>query len=375
MENHGETKRVLILADAPYVGGITSHILSLCDAFAGRDDFDIVLATLPGRRDDATLLEGARDRGFACRVIPMACAWDVRVLRHIHRLVREEGIALVHTHNYRATLLCAAAVRGVPVVNTCHGPVVEPSARLRAWQRAELYAMRRHRLTIACAEHVRAWLIDQGLDEARLRTAYNGCAPREARGFSVSRQTLGIAPGCLVALYVGRLVEGKGLEHLIKALAGLHGATALIAGDGPLRPRLDALARQQGADVRFVGKTSDPAPYYRLADAVVLPSRMEALPMTLIEAAAYGRPAIATRAGGIPEVVAEGETGILVDYGNAAQLREALERCREAALREAMGHCARERWRKTFSLERMAEGLAALYREALTPRPEPRAQR
>lgn len=138
-------------------------------------------------------------------------------------------------------------------------------------------------------------------------------------------------------------------------------------GDGPLRPALESQAAALGAPVRFVGAVREPGPYYQLADAVVLPSRMEALPMALIEAAAYGKPAIATRAGGIPEVALDGESGILIDYGDIQALRQAIEALRNPDVRTRLGNGARARWNACFTLERMADGLAQAYRDALRP--------
>ncbi|MDQ1256207.1 MAG: hypothetical protein QG656_803, partial [Candidatus Hydrogenedentes bacterium] len=139
----------------------------------------------------------------------------------------------------------------------------------------------------------------------------------------------------------------------------------LIAGDGPLRAKLEEQARASGADVRFLGLQIEPGPFYTLADVVVLPSAMEALPMTLIEAAAYGKPVVASAVGGILEVVRDGETGFLTPPGDVPQLRRALERCKDPELRATLGRQAQTRWQTHFSLARFSEKLVAVYREVL----------
>src|SRR5690606_25912636 len=131
------------------------------------------------------------------------------------------------------------------------------------------------------------------------------------------------------------------------------------------RAALASRAAERGADVRFLGAVERPWPYYRLADVAVLPSRMEALPMMLIEAAAFGLPAVATRVGGVPEVVRDGETGYLVEYGDGAGLRDALRRLADPVRRGEFGAAARNRWQRLFSPEPFAAALAEVYGELL----------
>jgi glycosyltransferase involved in cell wall biosynthesis len=363
--------RVLQLAESPYMGGITSHVAAIAQSLEHSTDFDCVVATLPGRRPDRTLVDLCARRGVAVHTFPMAFRFDARVIGALRRFLAERRIDLIHTHNYRATLLAALAAGSVPVVNTCHGETVDGSPKLRAWQWAELLAMRRHALTIAVSDHVRQWLIGQGLGERHIRVVHNGFDPpdrtdrSDQSDRSVTRESLGIAPENLVALYVGRLAEGKGVGMFLDALEGLRGVTAVIAGDGPLRTTLERQARASRADARFLGFQIEPGPFYTLADVVVLPSAMEALPMTLIEAAAYGKPVVASAVGGILEVVRDGETGFLTPPGDVPQLRLALERCKDPALRATLGRQAQARWQTHFSLARFSEELVAVYREIL----------
>lgn len=354
--------RVLLLAESPYFGGITSHLFSILDAFKDRDDFDLVLATLPGRRDDATLLDWARKRGQPVHVLPMAWAYDPRVFAALRRLVRSAAIDLIHTHNYRATLVADFARTGKPVINTFHLMVTEPSLRLKAWQWAELRAMRRHRLTIACSDFVRDWLIASGHLPGHVRTIHNAFAPPDPPAPPVTRDELHVPEDRLVVLYAGRLVQRKGVGLLLEALAGMPDVTAVIVGDGPMRAALEQQAAALRVDARFVGPRDDATPFYPLADMVALPSSMEGLPMGLIEAAAYGKPAVATPVGGTPEIVRDGETGLLVPYGDVQRLRDALDRCRDATFRETLGQQARAHWQAHFTPARLAEELAAAYR-------------
>ena len=357
--------RVLVVADSPYFGGVASHVLAIHDAFRGHDRFEILLVTFSGRREDHALLQAAREQDVPIHVFPMSSTFDARVLGALRRFLAEARVDLIHTHGYRGTLLCALVARRVPMTSTCHGEAVAAGLRLRAWQWARLRSMRRRPLTIACSGHVRRWLIARGFGASAVRTIHNACALPDDDNDAVTRAALAIPDDAFLPAYLGRLAPGKGLEHLIDSLANASNTVALVVGDGPLRPALEARARARGVDARFVGTTAQPEPYFNLADVVVLPSKMEALPMTLIEAAAYGKAAIATRVGGIPEVVDDAESGILFDYGDEAALRDALAQCRDPATRQRMGERAHRVWLERFSLPRMARDLAQAYDDVL----------
>lgn len=356
--------RVLHLAESPYMGGITSHLVSVARAFQSRSDVEIVVAALPGRRSDSTLFDALRALDRPAHLVSMRSRFDPRAMRALRELVAAEKIDLVHTHNYRATLLCALARLPVPIVNTCHGMVTEDSWKLRLWQSLEVRAMQGHAATVAVSGFVREWLAARGLEKGRVRTVYNGYRPDESDE-AIARGELHIPDDALIVLFVGRMVPGKGVDLLLEAARGLPNLCVVVVGDGPLRANCEAIARAGRIDARFVGAQRNPAPYYRMAEVVALPSRMEALPMALIEGAAYGLPAIATRAGGIAEVVIDGTTGLLTDVGSVPQLRNAIERMTDSTLRMTCGAAARARWAECFSLDRMGDELADLYHATL----------
>lgn len=358
----GGPVRVLVLADSPYAGGITSHILTLAEASRGAPDLDVRLATLPGRRDDRTLIERCEAGATPLWEIPMRGRLDAGVWGRLRAFVRSEQIDVIHTHNYRASLICAPLAGAIPIVNTCHGQVAEPGARLRLYQRLELFAMRRHAATIACSGFVRDWLIRQGLRADRIHVVPNAVADPLERGAAaaVSREAMGVSEDALLLLYVGRLARGKGLPELIACVRARGDVAAVIVGDGPMRDELEASAA--GLPVRFAGRQNDPGPWYAAADVVVLASEMEAMPMTLLEAAAWGRPVAATRAGGIPEVVEDGVTGALA--ARPEDIGAGVDRLRDPDVRAAMGRAARARWERLFAPERMMARLSAVYAAA-----------
>ena len=156
-------------------------------------------------------------------------------------------------------------------------------------------------------------------------------------------------------LFVGRLAPEKGIRELATAARGLN---LIVAGDGPLRSLVpDALGFVPHAEVeRLLAR----------AAVVVLPSHREGLPMVLLEAMAHGRAVVATPVGGIPSLVDDGVTGLLVPPGNPKALREAIERLLgDPPLRRRLGGAARERVRELCSWERVTEATLHAYASAL----------
>jgi glycosyltransferase involved in cell wall biosynthesis len=162
-------------------------------------------------------------------------------------------------------------------------------------------------------------------------------------------------------LSVGRLIEEKGMDTVIEAVAGMHRAVT-IAGTGPERAALEALARERGADVRFEGFVDRErlAALYRESAGVVLAARHgEGLPNALLEAMAEARPVVATRVMGARDLIVDGVNGLLVPPGDAAALREALERLsRDPALGLKLGAAAR-RTAEEYAWDRVRPKLEA----------------
>jgi glycosyltransferase involved in cell wall biosynthesis len=358
--------RVLMLAENPYMGGITSHILTALHAFKDDPGIRLIPATLPGLRPDNTLVDAAASAGFHVQTFRMTHRFDPRVLGRLRRFVRDEHIDLVHVHGYRGAVVAELARLPVPVVSTCHGELVAPALRSRLWERLSLWAMRRHVRVIACAGFVREWLLQEGLSAERVTVIPNATLPPSVPREEDVRQHMQLAPDQLLVVFAGRLVEGKGLSVLLDALNDLPDIAAAIVGEGELAPALRQQAAPMGDRIWLAGRRNHVGDFFEAADVVVLPSQQEALPMTLIEAASWGKPVVATRVGGIPEIVVHDETGLLVPYGDVAALKTVLARLKDAALRKRFGENARKRWEQHFSPATLAAALREVYRQAVS---------
>jgi glycosyltransferase involved in cell wall biosynthesis len=305
---------------------------------------------------------------------------DVQAVLTLFRIIRNRQPHIVHTHTAKAGALgrVAARLAQVPfVVHTFHGHVLDgyyPDPISRGLAAAERALARKTNVLVAVSEAIRDQLLDLGIGQpSQWRVIPVGLELDALLKASLStfeaRRALGLPSDGPIVGVVSRLVPIKDHETFLQAacliLKRQPDATFLIAGDGELRQMLEHRARTLlGERIRFLGWASDVATLYRALDVVVLTSRKEGTPLSLIEAAAAGRPVVATRVGGVSEVVRDGETGLLVRAQDPEQVSSAVlcllnqpERAR------AMRSKAREWVRHRFSAERLINDVAALYQD------------
>jgi glycosyltransferase involved in cell wall biosynthesis len=176
-----------------------------------------------------------------------------------------------------------------------------------------------------------------------------------------ARERLDVPPDAFCIAMVGRLATEKGHRVLFDAVRGTD-TTVLVAGDGPLREELREAAR--GLDVRFLGYVDDARDVFAAADAVAMPSQTEGLPLTALEALAFGRCIVASAVGELPEVLGDG-SGLLVPAGDVPALAGALREARDPALRARVEEKALARARG-YGAAAMAGAYASLYGRALS---------
>ena len=251
--------------------------------------------------------------------------WRVpRAARALRRAMRTWRPTLVHAHNPGVALAVGLATRRLPALVSVHGvPEKDWPTAVRVLRLAGLPA-------VACGPGVAAALREHGLEPMETISNAVGPAPPPT--------DLGVdAP---LVLSVGRLAESKNHDLVIRALAQVPEAVLAIAGDGPLRSELANVAEQAGvADrVRFLGDRRDARALMGGADAIVLASRAEGLPLVALEALASGTPLVATAVRGLRELVADGQNALLVPPEDTDAMAAALRRVladRELAARLA----------------------------------------
>lgn len=294
---------------------------------------------------------------------------DPAAIARYVQLVGQQNIDLIHAQLIHATVMSsfAGATTGVPVVVTRH--VVEDDLSTRKKRRmvwAEKLALKRTQKLIYVSDAQRqrhrdifqypseqTQVIYNGIDLSRFDDAGDPPMPVD-----------GTRP---IILMVGVVRSGKGHTVAIDAAAKVPEADFLLVGDGDRQ--LFSELRNQAADlknVHFLGTRSDVPQLMLAADIVILPSDIEALPTVLIEAGAAAKPTIATHVGGIPEIVVDGETGILIPIRDASGLAQNIRHLlRHPDTMYRMGQHARQRIETLFSLERQSSDLATLYQQVL----------
>jgi len=329
--------------------------------------------------NDGRLAGELRRLGIDVAVIDEASHSAADIVLFLTHFFSEHRIELVHTHRYKDTVLGAIAAKlaGVPhVVRTMHG-LREP---MTGWNRVKFGAYETLDKTMLrwCADRVIAVsnrmagaLISNGYKSSLVTTIQNGIDLAKAassRNPQDMKRELGV-DGAIVIGTAGRLTPVKGQDTFLRAarliLDREPRAQFLIAGDGPLEHDLKSLAGQLGIDsaCRFLGARNDIADVVSAMDVFVLPSLNEGMPMAALEAMALAKPVVASKVGGLPEVIRHRESGVLVPPGNADALAAAcLELVRDRSRAARMGAEARRTIEAEFSGERNGQALADVYR-------------
>jgi glycosyltransferase involved in cell wall biosynthesis len=365
----------------PLVGGIQTMVLQLGRKLVERGvEVHVLTRHLPGLRkeeemDGVHVLRvgnGNAPRGLRAGTYLFGALEALRRLRH--------RIDLLHAHQLFGPAVVAMLVRAVVrkplLINPHnHGEVALlerrglPGRLLLAAARATSHAF------ISICRPIRQELERIGVPPERIHDIANGVDTARFRPASADerlelRRALGLPAGPLV-VYAGRLEQVKGVDLLLRAWPAVAGGAHLcIVGDGDDREALQAQAAGLRG-VRFHGAVTDVAPLLRAADACVLPSRGEGLPVALLEAMSTGLPVVATAVGGVPEAVENGRTGLLVPPEDPGALAEALRRALGPA-GTALGQAARARVLESYSIDAVACRVLDLYSMVLREQAQPR---
>lgn len=281
-----------------------------------------------------------------------------------------------HAYGYFPTWVgsLARSLDGAALVITPHSDAGRPRVVKRVFDRVvSRFTVARAARAIALTRHEAAHLVSLGIEEERIAIIPNGVDLGEFGGVRPARTSKPKVTG----LFVGRLEpHQKGLEPLVRSLAILPRSVGfelrIIGEDWGGAALVRRLASELGVDDRItlVGRVprENLLREYAAADLLVMPSLFEPFGIVLLEAMASGLPVVASRVGGIPEVVVDGETGLLVEPGNASEIASAVLRLAESpGLRARMGARGRERAR-SYSWDVLVPRVLAVYREALQER-------
>jgi glycosyltransferase involved in cell wall biosynthesis len=303
-------------------------------------------------------------------------AWDLSVIRRTLDICRRERVAIWHGHDYKTNLLGLLVARRHPMrlVTTVHG-WVHHTRRTGLYYALDRWSLRRYE-RVVCVSHD---LADEcrrcGVPADRVVQIDNAIDVEEfsrRRSIAEAKRQLNWPENRLLIGAVGRLAEEKGFDVLIRAMARLseqgRDVGLAIAGDGPEHERLQALIDELGvADrVRLMGFVADTPAFYEAMDVYALSSRREGLPNVLLEAMAFEAPIVATGVAGVPKLLDDGVSGVLIPPDDLDALTTALAQLfDDSALRCQLGQAGRETVVARFSFTVRMAKMAAVYNELL----------
>jgi glycosyltransferase involved in cell wall biosynthesis len=293
------------------------------------------------------------------------------------RLLRRERISILHAHCFDPTAigLVAARASGVEFIFTRHHSNHHVRLGKKWHTRIDGWSARHANHVIAVSGDTRRIMTDiEGVPQSNITVVYNGMEPLpapSAEHVAKLAQELAIDDGPVI-LMLARFHPEKGHIHLLEALPEVNSrlgpVTVLLAGDGPYRKEIERYVVDKGLShiVRFLGQRTDVSDLIELSSLVVLPSLAESFGFAVLEAMSLGKPVVASRISGIPEVVDEGKTGLLVAPGDPAALADAICRILESpGLGNALGEAGKQRAAQ-FTFERMIRGYERVYEEVVS---------
>lgn len=371
-------RRIVHVISSLAVGGAQGHLLQLLAEPTDGVQQDVIYFRDHDLRSDAERLAGRVHH------VPMAGPWGWTRLPQLTAAIARGRYDVVHTHLLRADMYGALAARAARVpglVATKHNLEARLEHPIWRWLHRRTAGM--PDITIGISDAVRAWAVTTGgVPAAKTRVVLYGidAAPFADLDRAAARAELGIEAGARVVLCPARLDPQKNHGMLLRAFERVHrelpDAVLLLAGGRQLGSEiyerdLHTLADLIDVDgaVRWLGVRSDMSRLLAACDVVALASDWEGFGLALLEAMAAGRPVVATAVGGVPEVVSDGESGILVAAGDMFGFAKALIRLlHDDATRQRMGTAAARRARETFAIDHMRTATQAVYDEALGAR-------
>lgn len=362
--------RVLQVTTHFNIGGISNYILTLSKALESKGVKTIV-ASAGGDLQDSLVryhiphyyLNMKTKFEFGPRVIVAGCA--------LANLIKREKIDIIHAHSRVSQVAAAIAslATGVPYVTTCHGYFKKRSRGLIDTWGAKVIAISKavktHLERDLNVKSGRIELIYSGVDAAHFERAYSADEIRKLK------KEMWLHDGPVVGT-IGRLSIVKGQRYLVEAMqqvvAKVPDVQAVIVGTGEEEEALRHLAGSLGiaGSVLFIPSCPDTHKFLSVMDVFVFPSVKEGLGIALLEAMAAARACVASRIGGIENIIKDGRTGILTDVGDVDAIAKGILRLlNDEKLRKEMGSSGRKLVKEQFTLDLMAENIAKLYKDII----------
>lgn len=369
---------VLHLRASSDSGGGPEKTIYNTGRYIDRTRFLYMIAYLKKKGSDLSVIEKqAGEAGLQYLEFSGRRFVDIRQLRNIVTFVKQQGVSVLHCHDPKTDLygvLIKPLVPGIRLVSTMHG-WIERSWKSPAYNRLDFWALRFFDRVIAVSGHTERLAHERGIKKTALihnAIDLNAWNPRSPAPSLPSPELLPSPTDAFVIGYIGRISREKGPYDFVgaahKVLLRDNRCEFVVAGEGPEEGAVKALVDRLGMAERFhfIGRiaNSDMPAVYRRINLLLSPSLTEGLPNTILEACAMGVPVVATRVGGVTEIITDGSNGLLAEAGDTDTLSDLVLRVkRDNGLSARLAENGRATVEKTFSFENRVRRVEALYEE------------
>lgn len=341
----------------------------------------VTVCYLRDARDEVFAIDArAKDHGVEYVELLERNSWDLTTIGALTRLIADRGIDIVHSHDYKTSLLAWLAARrtSVRAMATAHGWTGHSARERFLYYPADKRLLARFPLVIAVSGEIRQELISHGARPERVRTLLNGIDPaafrRRREEEPAAKARFGFPSDAFVLGAVGRLEPQKRFDILLDAFADIARRDSrlrlLIAGEGSARHTLESQIASLGLGGRclLAGQQADIVAVHHALDLFVQSSEYEGTPNVVLEAMALETPIVATDVGGTSELCEDGVHGLIVPSRDMPALANAIETLIEDAhRRDALVSAARERVERDLSFERRVKALDDIYQTLMEP--------
>jgi len=358
-------------------GGGPDKTVLLIGEKADPEKFNIILMYLRGAHDkEFQIGNWAREKGLTIHEVLERGKFSLNNLKEIHHLIRQYKIDIVHTRDYKTAVfgyLLSFLHSHVKLVFTAHLWQDLDSLKLRLYTWLNLKALKRYHKIIAVSDELRQFMIDRGVDDNKITVVHNAIDVdtwNRANVVSTVREELLLPPESKIVGVIGRLRSEKDLPTTLKVAEKViqkrPDTYFLIVGDGPDKAMLEQQVQQMGLaeNILFLGFREDTMNIYAGLDVFASTALIEGTPNTALEAMAMEVPIVYTAVGGVPELIDDGQNGILCKIGDVKGISEAIlsilndeEKARE------LRTCGRQTACTKFSFANRLKKLEAIYEE------------
>jgi len=381
--------KLLTIVEATTINAVAKTVLefyrSARELSQSASDFPVIegcVVTFDRRRDvDAPpneFVAAAREQGLEVEIIPERRRFDMSVISALRRVVESRGSNLILTNSVKSHFLVwrSGLWPKLPWVAFHHG-YTDTDRKMRLYNRLDRWSLpHADRLVTVCQTFAQKLSASTGISIDRISVQHNSIRRQpqvNTADAAALRTRLGIDERERVVLSVGRLSREKAQLDLIEGFKRLreNNLRLIIVGDGPERSKLEAAAESFGIRelVTFTGQVGDVHPFYAMADVFALPSHSEGSPNVLLEAMAASVPVVATAVGGVPEMVVDSESALLVPSNDPPALAAAIARIlNERDLAQRLTRNAATLVDTRFDPNNYTRSLVEIYREVISIR-------